>query len=368
MVGGQCWCFDSQVAQFNSASEIDFSIDNVTFISVDSTNSLVNFWRVDTKALIYSYSTPSQPKTAKFSKDGKNIGIGMNNGDIIIFNVTTYAVFSTISNPLGGAVVELDFSWNTNSLLACSTSKLMFMSYSGAVTWTISGGGIGSVYSCKLNKADGAGFSFNSNEIAWYQYNTNTILGSDKNTGGGNQYYEVDFSMETAATGMRLMAGNQDNNVYWVSNGITGSSVGTKLIRASNWANTVCQSKDNNFVASGDKSGKLYIANTTGRTDATFSIFNEASSSLGHCRFSYDNKYLAVSSGSNGIIYFYTTQCFPNKCSQGYYDNTGVCASCSVIPSCLTCSGSATCTSCIQGFYLSGTSCVTCVSAGCQTC
>lgn len=186
VVGVESWCFDTQVAQFSSASEIDFSIDNQTFLSVDSSNSLINFWRVDTKVLIYSYPTPSQPKSAKFSKDGVNIGIGMQNGDIRILNASNYAVFNTISNPLSGAVIELDFSWNSNSLLACSSSKLMFMNYAGSVSWTISGGGISNMYSCKLNKADGAGFSYND-RMAWYQYNTNTVIASEQR-GGGDDY------------------------------------------------------------------------------------------------------------------------------------------------------------------------------------
>lgn len=110
----------------------------------------------------------------------------MQNGDIRILNASNYAVFNTISNPLSGAVVELDFSWNSNSLLACSSNKLMFMNYAGTVSWTISGGGISSMYSCKLNKADGAGFSY-SDRMAWYQYNTNTVIASEQR-GGGDDY------------------------------------------------------------------------------------------------------------------------------------------------------------------------------------
>lgn len=302
LVGAEGWCFDTQLSQFSSASEIDFSFSNQTFLSVDSSNSLVNIYRVDTKALIYSYSTPSQPKSAKFSKDGNNIGIGMQSGDIQILNITTYAVFNTISNPLSGAVVELDFSWNSNSLLACSSSKLMFMNYAGSVSWTITGG-ISNMYSCKLNKVDDAGFSF-SDKMRWYQYNTNTIIASEQR-GGGDDYREVDFSLESPS-GQRLMGGNKDNNAYYIISGDSGNN-GRKFIVASDEVMTVCQSKDNKYVASGSKDGKFYILNATNRNDSIFSIYNEASSSLTHCRFSYDNKYLAVSSSSNGLIYFYTT-------------------------------------------------------------
>lgn len=155
LVNGQCWCFDSEIAQFNPATGIDFSPDNLTFLTIDFPNSLINFWRIYTKDLIYTYNTPSQPTTAKYLKDENHICIGMTNGDIVIFNVTTYTN-SSINNPLGASVVEIDFSWNSYSLLACSSNKLMSMDYSGSVSWTISSGSISNIYSCKLNKADGA--------------------------------------------------------------------------------------------------------------------------------------------------------------------------------------------------------------------
>ncbi len=74
IVASSCWCFDTEITQLNSASEIDFSPNNIHFLSVDKTLGVVNIWRVDTKSLIYVYTPPSFPNTAKYSKDGNYIG------------------------------------------------------------------------------------------------------------------------------------------------------------------------------------------------------------------------------------------------------------------------------------------------------
>jgi WD40 repeat protein len=212
LVGVNAWCYDSEITQFSSATEIDFSPDNLTFLAVDSTNNLVNFWRIDTKALVHSYPATNTPKSAKFSKDGNYIGVGLQNGTIIILTASTYAVSSTLNNPLGGGVVEIDFSWNGNNLIGCASNTIKFMSYSGAVAWTING--FSNIYSCKLNKADGVGVAFN-NELQWFLYGANSPTASDQNNGGGNpQYFEVDFSMETGSTAMRLLSGSRDNKIY----------------------------------------------------------------------------------------------------------------------------------------------------------
>lgn len=86
------------------------------------------------------------------------------------------------------------------------------------------------MYSCKLNKADGAGFSY-SDRLYWYQYNTNTVIASDQR-GGGDDYREVDFSLETP-TGMRLMGGNKDNDAYYIISGDSGTNSGRRFIQAS---------------------------------------------------------------------------------------------------------------------------------------
>lgn len=94
------WCFDTQVTQFKSAEEIDFSPNNIHFLSVDRSNSAVNIWRIDTKSIVFTYYTTSPPKTAKFSKDGIYIGIGMVSGNITILTAATMT-------PYGGEIQTL---------------------------------------------------------------------------------------------------------------------------------------------------------------------------------------------------------------------------------------------------------------------
>lgn len=104
VAGVDSWCFDTVITQFNSAAEIDFSFDNNTFLAVDSGNKLVNFWRMDTKELVFTYPTaPQTPTSAKFSKDGNYIGIGESNGDIIIL-YANYSYYLTISGVMSSVV------------------------------------------------------------------------------------------------------------------------------------------------------------------------------------------------------------------------------------------------------------------------
>jgi hypothetical protein len=361
-----CWCYDSTLTQFGSASEIDFSFDNVTFLATDPSNKLVNFWRIDTKELLYTYVAPSTTNSAKFSKDGSVIGIGMQNGDVILLNANTYTLNNTLSNPVG-AVVEIDFSWLTNSLIVCSSNSIKYISYTGSVVWTINPGS--SLTSCKLNKADGVGYA-NWRTITWNPFNSSAAAATDTKSGGGNNYVDVDFSMETGATAMRLIGGNQNGNIYYVVNTNTASSTMSAVSVNNN--PSVCYSKDNNFIgvvdSSGGGGGKLNILNATGRADYIFSVFSD-STGLGHCRFNYNTKYLAASASSSGSIYIYTINCFPNKCQEGYYDNSGVCTTCSTIAACQACASSAICTSCVSGFYLNSNSCSSCnVLTGCRSC
>lgn len=101
----------------------------------------------------------------------------MQSGDVLILNAMSMSTYGTISSPVG-AILEIDFSWNSNSLIACGANQIKFIGIDGTSTWSIN---VRSpLFSCKLNKADGVGFSFSNDEIAWYQYNTNTVLASDK--------------------------------------------------------------------------------------------------------------------------------------------------------------------------------------------
>jgi nucleoside-diphosphate-sugar epimerase len=66
--------------------------------------SSVNFWRIDTKELIFTYITNSNPNTAKFSKDGSIVGIGTSSGDVVILDPANYSLYGSIA-PNGGVPV-----------------------------------------------------------------------------------------------------------------------------------------------------------------------------------------------------------------------------------------------------------------------
>jgi hypothetical protein len=59
------------------------------------------------------------PTTAKFSKIGDYIGIGFAERNVLVLNGNDYSVFRTLSNPLGEAIVEIDFSWNGDFIGIC---------------------------------------------------------------------------------------------------------------------------------------------------------------------------------------------------------------------------------------------------------
>jgi hypothetical protein len=101
---GQCWCYDTVLTQLRTASSLDFSPDNITFVAVDSVSRHVNFWRIDTKELIFTYITNSTPNTAKFSKDGSIVGIGTSSGDVVLLYSANYSVYGRIA-PNGGVPI-----------------------------------------------------------------------------------------------------------------------------------------------------------------------------------------------------------------------------------------------------------------------
>lgn len=61
------------------------------------------------------------PTTAKFSKFAGSdyIGLGFSEGNVVILNGNDYSIFSTLMNPLGEAIVEIDFSWNGDNIGIC---------------------------------------------------------------------------------------------------------------------------------------------------------------------------------------------------------------------------------------------------------
>jgi hypothetical protein len=101
------------------------------------------------------HPTVNTPNTAKFSKIGDYIGIGFEERDVVILAGPGYAVSNTIPNPLGEAIVEIDFSWNTEDIAICGRTKFKFKSFTNAGSWGINN--FRNVVSCKLNKADGLG-------------------------------------------------------------------------------------------------------------------------------------------------------------------------------------------------------------------
>jgi hypothetical protein len=369
--GGDCWCFDTTMAQLNTATEVDFSLDNQTILAVDNNANQVNFWRLDTKEIVYTHSSPSsKPISAKFSKDGKIVGIGYWNGSVTFLNATssfTFSWYKTLGDPTGTSnskpIAELDFSWMTsNSLIVCAGNVINFINYAGSTAWSVSGLGGVTITSCKLNKLDGVGFSY-SRTLTWVRTGGSTVQATYTASGGGNNFAEVDFSLEsTSNSAIRLLSGNVDTNLYILPNGTSSQTT----ISQSNTPNTICYGRDNTQMAVGDSGGPLRIYTTTG-SDTNYQTFTDAAS-ITHCRFSYDMKYLVVSTGTSNL-YLYTTNCMTIKCQQGFYDNSGVCASCSSLQGCLFCTNAATCIACTQGFYLNGAVCASCNTiANCRSC
>lgn len=350
----------------------------MTVLAVDNmvggtSAGVVNFWRLDTKELVYTHNSSgsSTPISAKFSKDGKIVGIGYWNGSVVLLNVSgfTYTFFKTLSDPTGtgNAIVELDFSWVSNSnLIVCSRSVINYVNYNGNVAWTVTGiGGGPNILSCKLNKLDGVGYS-NNRDLRWVLSGGTTGQALFNASGGGNNFYEVDFSLESTTTSaIRLMSGNEDKNVYILPNGSSTATTINPIFVGT--PNTVCYARDNQQMAIGESNGNFWIYNTSSGVDINYQLFTDTTS-ITHCRFSYDMKYLIASTG-NSNLYLYTTNCFVTKCQHGFYSSGGTCLSCSSLQGCLSCSSGPTCTACTQGYYLNGAACASCNAIpNCRSC
>lgn len=373
--GGECWCFDTTLAQLNAANEVDFSIDNMTLVAVDNnlgviSARVVNFWRLDTKEVVYVHNSSggAAPVSAKFSKDGKLVGIGYNNGSVIILNVTgfTYTWHTTLSNPTGtGFISEIDFSWvNYNNLIVCGGSVIRYITVNGATVWPVTGiNPSNGITSCKLSKLDDVGYS-TSRTMTWATASGTTVQATTTVTGSGNTFTEVDFSLDGSISTTRLLSGNRDNRLYILPN---GTSTFTNIGYGSRVPNTVCYGRDNLQMAVGDSGGNLFIYNTSSGTDINYQLFTGLSN-ITHCRFSYDMKYL-ITSTSTSNLYLYTTNCFVTQCQHGFYSSGGTCLSCSSIQGCLSCTSGPSCTACTQGYYLNGAVCASCNSIpNCRSC
>lgn len=106
--------------QFGQVSSIDFSRDSTKILSLDRDHKQLNVWQLDTFELLKRITTTNTPTTAKFSKIDDYIGIGFVQKDVVIYTGPTYTTTTTIPNPLDEEIVEIDFSWNGNSVAICS--------------------------------------------------------------------------------------------------------------------------------------------------------------------------------------------------------------------------------------------------------
>ena len=171
-------------------------------------------------------------------------------------NVTgfTYSWFTTLSDPTGTqSIAEIDFSWVTyTNLIVCGQKTINYITVYGNVLWNVNGiPGWARIVSCKLSKLDGVGYSYwrflswaNSGGASQASFN---IPGGGGNN--GNNFYEVDFSLDTTLSNTRLLSGNNNKNVYILPNG-TSSQI-TMSPTFSSTPNTVCYGRDNQQMAIG---------------------------------------------------------------------------------------------------------------------
>lgn len=70
-------------------------------------------------------------------------------------------------------------------MITCSNSQIVYMNWVSNFTWSLSPGS--GIYSCKINKADGIGFS-RGRELRWFTFNTTTNPISRETEGSGDLF------------------------------------------------------------------------------------------------------------------------------------------------------------------------------------
>jgi hypothetical protein len=186
-----------------------------------------------------------------------------------------------------------------NSLIVCSATTVRFVDYAGTVSWTIPVPP-GSLYSCKLNKADGVGLSHNRN-MRWYTFGSS--FASANHTGGFYQFfYEVDFTPDNTSS-TRLIGPTYDGRLFKLA---LPQASATVIFTNVQFNFVVCYSKDGNYFAAGDNAGKFFIFDSS---ENVVQSLQESPTGITRCRFSYDSKYLAFNDNTRGNIIIYTTNC-----------------------------------------------------------
>ncbi len=82
----------------------------------------------------------------------------MQNGNVLILVAATMATYNSINPSGSGAIIEIDFSWNSNNFVSCNGAKVEFLALNGTSYWSLNKV---KLKSCKMNKVDGVGYSFN---------------------------------------------------------------------------------------------------------------------------------------------------------------------------------------------------------------
>lgn len=110
------WCMKGKFALVN-ANCIDFSPDGAYFVT-GSVSGTVGLWDTSKMLMIKSYNFGPSVRQVAFSKNQSYIAVGGDQDRIHILNGSNLKLLKSFSSGLN-KVFDLDFSFNSNRLVAC---------------------------------------------------------------------------------------------------------------------------------------------------------------------------------------------------------------------------------------------------------
>lgn len=314
------WCYKLSFPVQGDVSMIDISPDNAFMVITANAQNAILVYDLANYNLALSYVPASGTVTcAKFSKDGIYLGIGNNDGTIILisgrptFNSTVLFSFNT-----GKAVSDIDFNSAFTKMLVCYSNAArydIYSNYTGTST-TTSTTISNNIIHCKFSANDDIGFIDTNNRIRIYR-STNVV---SSNINGNSNFKNFDIKPSTT-TPIKFIASGNDTKSYFAYDtnpgSMTQNSFSLTTTLSNGQMNPACYGGDGNYYAFGGGGTDPRIFIFYDANDTLAQVFNDNTNPSNYgllfCKFTSDSSYLyfgTAYSSNYALIYVYKKNCY----------------------------------------------------------
>lgn len=257
---GNAWCCHAAFNHSNDVAKIDYAPGNTLIATTSVVGNRVYVYDAVTYALLFTH-TPSSGnvRTARFSKDGVYLGVGMSNGSILLlpgqspFSSTPLFTVNTTGNV---QIADIAFSTGLLKMLVCYTAGTafrIFNPYSGTPV-VISIPTVSSQNGCKFSSNDDM-VIIGANSRAYIYLTNTTAISAFVST--ANNIFDLDVRPSATPIKMIIAVDNNLGYNYFVSGGALTSSIFSTAPGDNPTA--ACYSKDAVYYTLAGDDTKVYI-------------------------------------------------------------------------------------------------------------